>query len=131
MLGVEFYSPARQIGFVGAQLVTGGGGKCSLPSISIGGCRRTPGCLVKVWGCLEGLVKVRGGRLQVEGFLDRIGYRCLKWKVRSVVGMKAEGLVVREGGVQGSWMLEFGKEWGSAVLGIPGEVVMGCCEGFG
>ena len=49
---------------------------------------------MKVTGCLEGLVKVRAGRLQVEGFLDRIGRRCLKLKAPAVVGVRAEAQVV-------------------------------------
>ena len=35
-----------------------------------------------------------------------------------------------KGSVSGSMMVEFGKEWGSVVSGISGEMGLGCIEGF-
>ena len=45
--------------------------------------------------------------------------------VETVVGCWAEAWMVWGGGVQVSWVEEFGKVWRSVELGISGEVEMG------
>ena len=63
-------------------------------------------------------------RLQLGRFLDRGDHRCLKWKVWSVVKVKARAQVGWRVDVSRSRMLEFGWIWWSKVSGISegGEV---------
>ena len=48
-----------------------------------------------------------------------------------MVVMEAEGLVIWRGDVQGNWVLEFGKIWGSVVSGIFEDMGVGFWVGSG
>ena len=48
-----------------------------------------------------------------------------------MVVMEAEGLVIWGGDVQGNWVLEFGKIWGSVVSGIFEDMGVGFWVGSG
>ena len=109
MVGHEFYEPADETAVLGSVETAGGEGSEVLLLGLSGGLRWASGCLTKVFGGLNWTVEICGGSLLVGRFLDRTGYRCLKWKVRSVAGLKAEGLVVWEGGVPVNYGVEFGE----------------------
>ena len=77
MLGRKLGGRRKKAAPLGSAEVAGGGGRfVSLLGLN-GSCRRTPGTLVKGFGCLGGSVEGWRRRLQLGGFLDRNRAKCL------------------------------------------------------